>query len=336
MSTSGTPPETSRVTSQDVARYAQVSAAVVSYVINNGPRKVAPQTQARVLEAIRVLGYRPNAAARALKLGSPEMIGIVVPDSTNPFFAEFSHAVEDAAGERGHALLLANSGETAAIERKHLKAFASRQVDGVLLASVSPFPDVSPLIAAGIPVVLLDRSTPFDDVTSIGVDLRAGARMAVEHLIGHGHTNIGLVIGAQQSAEQEREQGWLDALTEAGLPEGPIARGPFSRAGGYAAGQRLLKLAHRPTAIFVSSDIQAIGVLRALHESGLDIPAEMAIVSFDGSPESEYSWPSLTTLRQPVRSMAVDAVSSLFHKADSSHTTYPTELIIRRSCGCTP
>lgn len=326
------------VTRKDVARYAGVSTAVVSYVVNGGPKKVAPATEAKVQDAIRVLGYRPNAAARALKLGSSETLGLVIPDNSNPFFSLLSHAVEDAAAERGYALVLTNSDGSVAKERRHIRNLAARQVDGVVLASVLFEPDLIELDASEIPAVLLNHGDEAPGFNSVGVNLAAGARMAVEHLIGHGHTSIGLAMGTNTANDFDgREQGWLQALADAGLPEGPIVRGPFTRPGGYAAGQRLLASANRPTAIFASSDMQAIGILRAIHEAGVAVPGEIAVASFDGSSESEYSWPALTTVEQPVRAMADAAVNALVgddRGKPPRHRIFPTKLLVRQSCGC--
>nr|WP_211881368.1 LacI family DNA-binding transcriptional regulator [Pseudarthrobacter albicanus] len=338
MTTSAVHTPRSPVTRKDVARYAGVSTAVVSYVVNGGPKKVAPATEAKVQDAIRVLGYRPNAAARALKLGSSETIGLVIPDNSNPFFSLLAHAVEDAAAELGYALLLTNSDGNLAKERRNIRNLASRQVDGVVLASVLFEPDLEALESAEIPAVLLNHGGNAPGFNSVGVDLAAGAKMAVDHLIGHGHTNIALAMGTNVANDfDRREHGWLQALTAAGLPEGPIVRGDFTRSGGYAAGQRLLASPNRPTAIFASSDMQAIGILRAIHEAGLDVPGDIALTSFDGSAEAEYSWPALTTVEQPVRIMAEAAVSALVGTSrgqEPEQRIFPTELRIRQSCGC--
>lgn len=329
-----------QVTRQDVARYAGVSTTVISYVLNSGPKRVAPATQQRVLEAIQLLGYRPNAAARALKLGSTELFGLVIPDTTNPYFAELSRAIEEAADAKGYALLVTNSAGTQAQERKLLQKLASRQVDGILLVSMESDPDPSIFAAANVPVVLLDRAVGTEGLVTVGVDYRSGSRMGVQHLIGHGHTNIGLVVGGGSSGSAaDREHGWLDALAGAGLDEGPVAHVDFSRAGGYEGGKRLLNRARPPTAIFASSDMQAIGVLRAVHEAGIRVPEDMAVMTFDGSIESEFSWPPLTAVRQPIQQMAEAAIDALVGKTQSEPSRYlcfPTELIVRASCGCLP
>lgn len=338
MATSAVQTPRGPVTRKDVARYAGVSTAVVSYVVNGGPKNVAPATEAKVRDAIRILGYRPNAAARALKLGSSETVGVIVPDNTNPFFSQLAHAVEDAAAELGFGMVLTNSDGSLAKERQNIRNLAARQVDGVFLASVVFDPDLAELEASEIPTVLLNNAGSPPGFTSVGVDLEAGARAAVEHLIGHGHTNIGLAIGTNTGNQLDgREVGWLGTLRDAGLPDGPMLQSQFSRPGGYEVGKRFLSMANRPTAIFASNDMQAIGILRALHEAGVRVPDDMALVSFDGSIDSEYSWPALTTVAQPVKSMAEAAVRALVGEGrggELQHRVLPTELIVRQSCGC--
>lgn len=322
-------------TRKDVARLAGVSTAVVSYVVN-GSKNVSPATEAKVRDAIAALGYRPNAAARALKLGSSEMLGMVIPDATNPFFAALTHAVEVAAAERGYALLIANSAGSLAAERRHLGNFAGRRLDGVFLSSVLFEPDLRDLESADIPAVLLNHSTESPGFASVGVDLGRGARAAVEHLVQHGHRRIGLIMGTNTGGNLDaREVGWRTGLEDAGLPAGPVMRGPFSREAGYQAGRWLLNEADRPTAVFASSDLLAVGLLLAMHEAGVRIPEDLAIVSFDGSPEAEYSWPPLSTLAQPVEAMARAAVAALIDSADPKRNRiFPAELIRRSSCGC--
>ena len=196
MTTPAVPAPRTQVTRKDVARYAGVSTAVVSYVVNGGPKKVAPATEAKVQDAIRLLGYRPNAAARALKLGSTETIGLIIPDNSNPFFSMLAHAVEDAAAELGYALFLTNSDGNLAKERRNIRNLAARQVDGVVLASVLLDPDLTDLEAAEIPSVLLSHSERSAGFTTVGVDLAEGARTGGgapdrarphQHRPGHGH-----------------------------------------------------------------------------------------------------------------------------------------------------
>jgi LacI family transcriptional regulator len=337
------------VTRTDVARRAGVSSAVVSYVVNSGPRNVAPETRERVLQAIEELGYRPNASARALKRGVSETIGLIISDITNPFFSEYAHAIEEAAAERGLSVIFTNSalagtgGDTGTgpdvmgTEADLIYRMILRGVDGLLLASILDAPDLDVARAAGIPVVLLDRAVPFPGHASVGTNFRAASRIAVEHLIWHGHERIGMITGfTGGSTTDDREQGWRDALQEAGLEPGPVIRVPYSRPGGFDAGVELLESSDRPTAIFALSDQQSIGLLYAIHQAGLQIPGDIAVASFDGSTESAFSWPPLTTMRQPVREMAHAAVDLLGKNDPASHRhfTFRAPLVVRQSCGC--
>lgn len=327
------------VTLDDVARHAGVSSAVVSYVVNSGPRPVAAATRDRVEESIRVLGYRPNAAARALKRGSSNTIGLSIPNNTNPYFAELSHLVEMAAEARGYETFLVNSADSEQREQRHLQKLLGRRIDGLLLASAVSEPDLADVLHSRTPIVLLDRGEAFPGVDSVGVDYRRASRVVVQHLIDHGHDDIAIVVGDERlSTTRAREQGWLDALDDAGRHPGPIVRAAYSREGGLDAGRRLLATAPVPTAVFASSDMQAIGLIRAIHEHGLRIPEDIAVVSFDGTVEAEYSWPQLTAVRQPVERMAAAAVDLLLAERTDRGTfhTFEAELVIRASCGCPP
>lgn len=327
-----------RVTRADVARFAGVSSAVVSYVVNGGPRRVSPGTAAKVVDAVRILGYRPNASARALRTGSTKLLGLVLPGLGNPLFAEMALAIESAAAQRGYAVLLTSSDGDPGTERRHIAHLTDHQIDGLLLMTAMSRPDLANLPLAGVPTVLLDTFEQTVGFASVGLDAFAGAYDAVSHLIGHGHRSIALVIGGGGAPGGElRERGWLQATRDAGLPDGAIAREPWSKAGGYQAGQRLFGGSSYPPAVFVSSDVQAIGLLRALTERGLRVPDDAAVVSFDGTDDSRYTSPQLTVVRQPVQSMATAAVQRVLAigTADEpEHAVHRPELILRESCGC--
>ncbi|MGV8895310.1 MAG: LacI family DNA-binding transcriptional regulator [Rhodoglobus sp.] len=335
-----TPPaRRSGVTRQDVAELAGVSSAVVSYVVNSGPRNVAPATRDRVLAAIHELQYRPNATARALKRGVSEIIGLVISDNTNPYFAEFARAIERVATVKGLSIIFINSAGTHEHETELVEKLLSRQVDGLLWASNEDHPEVSAVQSAGISLVLLDRARPMPGVSSLGVNFRQASRIAVDHLIGHGHRSVAMICGnAEGTSTTDRRAGWSDALEAAGLERGPIAYEQFTREGGYTAGQELMAMDPRPTAVYVTSDLQAVGLLRAVHELELRVPEDVAVVTFDGSVESEFTWPPLTAMHQPVAEMAAAAIDALTpeQQNDAQHNNFAADLVIRRSCGCTP
>jgi LacI family transcriptional regulator len=327
------------VTRGDVARYAGVSTAVVSYVVNNGPRPVAEATADRVRAAIELLGYRPNLSARALKVGSTRTLGLVLSDLVNPFFAEFALEIQSFAAAAGYAMLIANSRGDAASEHQVLDDLISRRVDGLVLGSNDARAEpLSRLRRYGIPSVLIDCAVPVPGHATLGPDAIGGSRLAVEHLIEvHGHSRVALVLGrGGRPGEDTREQGWQAATRAAALPDGPIAREAFTRDGGYAAARRLLAARNPPTAIFASSDLQGVGVLRAAHELGVRVPEDVAVVAFDGTPEAAYAWPPMTVARQPVREMAGRAVQRVLGADQPTHTheAFPMHLLIRQSCGC--
>ncbi|PRY14673.1 LacI family DNA-binding transcriptional regulator [Kineococcus rhizosphaerae] len=321
------------VTRADVARYAGVSSAVVSYVVNDGPRPVAAATAARVREAIEVLGYRPNPSAQALRRGSSRLLGHVVPDLGNPLWAQFALAVEEVAAGRGYDVLLASTEGGAEAEHRRIETLVARGVDALIVTSVMARPDLVTRAGLGVPLVLLNTFFEVPGFPSLGFDALGGARTGTAHLLGHGRGPVGLVIGGETG--ELREQGWRAAAREAGTPEGPIARGEFSRHGGYGAGLRLFGSPDRPRSVFVSSDLQAVGVLRALFELGLRVPEDVAVVSFDGTVETEFTNPQLTTVRQPVEAMARAAVArALDGDTSTDRQVLPAELVVRGSCGC--
>lgn len=327
------------VTRADVARYAGVSTAVVSYVVNGGPKPVSEATAARVLDAIERLGYRPNSTARALARGSTKTVGLVVPDSTNPFYAEYALEIQRAASGLGYALLVTNSGFDADIEFQRMLELCDRQIDGLILARGAGVGRVGELARRGVrtPAVLIDATVPLSGYATIGPDSTGGVATAVEHLLRvHRHPSVALIIGdTVEAAIDGRESGWLAAHARNSSPPGPLERAAFTRQGGYQAGRRLLGRPDRPTAIVASSDLQAIGLLRAAHELEVRIPTELAVVSFDGTAETQYCWPPLTTSRQPTTAMAQAAVHAVVGEAQrTDHQTMAMDLIIRDSCGC--
>jgi LacI family transcriptional regulator len=321
------------VTRADVARYAGVSTAVVSYVLNDGPKAVAPLTKERVLDAVRVLGYRPNAAARALSMGSADMFGLLVHDNRSPFFAELCHALDQATADAGRSLLIVNSDRTQTSTSEQIRDLLSRQIGGLIIADVLTASEQSLVESLGIPAVVIGQFGETDGLHSVGVDFSVGAREATEHLIGHGYREIAFAGSAARY--DARERGWREALTSAHLPLGPLVHTPFTYQGGYDAAVELLDGAVRPRAVLAASDQIAIGMLAAFGERGVRVPDDIAIVSFDGTVVADFVWPRLTTAVQPLEQMADAAVRLLLEPdAVRDHRAFRTRLRIRESCGC--
>ncbi|GAA3936106.1 LacI family DNA-binding transcriptional regulator [Microbacterium soli] len=321
------------MTRADVARYAGVSTAVVSYVLNGGPKNVAPLTRERVLDAVRVLGYRPNAAARALSMGSADMFGLLVHDNRSPFFAELCHALDQATADAGRSLLIVNSDRTQVPTADQIRDLASRQIAGLIIADVLTSGEQSVVHSLGIPAVVMGQFGETDDLHSVGVDFARGAREACEHLIGHGYRDIAFAGSAARY--DERERGWREALSAARLPLGPLLHTPFGYQGGYDAAVELMRLPSLPRAVLAASDQIGIGMLAAFGERGVRVPDDIAVVSFDGTIAADFVWPRLTTAVQPLEQMAEVAVQLLTDPtASRHHRALFTHLRVRESCGC--
>ncbi|MEU1626947.1 LacI family DNA-binding transcriptional regulator [Streptomyces sp. NPDC020096] len=337
-----------KVTRDDVARLAGTSTAVVSYVINNGPRPVAPATRERVLAAIKQLGYRPDRVAQAMASRRTDLIGLIVPDARQPFFAEMAHAVERAAAERGKMVLAGNSDYLDEREVHYLRAFLGMRVAGVILISQGPSENAAAEIEAwDARVVLLhERPAAIDDVAVVTDDI-GGAQLATRHLLEHGHEFVACLGGTEVTPTvgdpvTDHVEGWRRAMQEAGRStEGRLFKAPYNRYDAYKIGLELLSRPDRPTAVFCSTDDQAIGLLRAARELRIDVPRELAVAGFDDVKEAALTDPSLTTVASDREAMARAAVDLVLDDglrfAGSRRERlkqFPSRLVIRRSCGC--
>lgn len=328
------------VTRADVARLAGTSPALVSYVLNGGPRQVAPATRVRIEAAIAELGYRPNVSARSLRTNRGHALGMVIPDAANPFFAELSAVIEAAAFERGYPLFVGNAAGDEEREQAYVRTFIDRRVEGLLAISSSWGAGIADACEeAGMVLVALDRVIDPARCAHVLCDSVAGARTAVDHLIGHGHRDIACLSGPHVSTAEDRVRGYREALAAAGLPEGPTVRTDFGGAAGYRALPELLTGPRRPTAVFVTSDLQAMGMLRAAYDAGLRVPEDLAVVAFDGTEYARYTRPGLTTVVQPTRRMGELAVEMLLEQiaggaAQPGVVLLEPELATRGSCGC--
>ena len=297
---------------------------------------MASATAERVREAVRRLDYRPNRAARALRVGSSGMVGLVLPSVTNPFFAAFSEAFQAAAHLRGLAVIAASSDGVLASERELVESLPKHGIDGLVVGTVMHCSDSPTIPDAGLPTVVVNAPLPVPGVCALGPDATQGARLAVAHLLDvHGHHSVALVSG--ESGVQHpgsRELGWQQALTANSAETGQLVRVPFDRAGGLAAADQLLAMPLQPTAVFASSDAQAFGLLHGLRKAGVRVPDDIAVVGFDGTDDGAYAAPPLTSARQPVAAMAEAAFDALQHPVYPSHRLFALDLVVRESCGC--
>jgi len=325
----------------EVARRARVSPTTVSHVVN-GTRFVSAEARARVEHAILALGYRPNALARSLRRGQSHTLGLLLPDSGNPFFAEMGRAVEQAASEAGFSVILCNTENDRARERHYLGALARKQVDGiVLVAAEERGQALQGLLRARMPVVATDRERPGLAVDTVVAEHERGGELATRHLLSLGHRRIACIAGPRAlSPSALRVAGWRRALEEAGAEADPalLVHGDFHPGTGAAAARALLALPRPPTAVFACNDLMALGVLRAAAELGRRVPDDLAVVGYDDIELAPFASPPLTTVAQPKREMGREAVRLLTARiADRSRppqrTVLPVALRVRRSCG---
>ncbi|WP_147194827.1 LacI family DNA-binding transcriptional regulator [Pantoea sp. CCBC3-3-1] len=326
-----------RATRVDVAREAGTSVAVVSYVINNGPRPVADATRLRVLAAVQKTGYRPNSVARALASGTSKTYGLVVPNIGNAFVASFAHALQQEALNNGMVMLLGDAGDCRKRELELINNLLSQQVDGLFYNSVDRHPYIDVIQASGTPLVMLDRVDPALNVNILRVDEREAAHQVTAHLLSHGYQDVGIISGPPEMFNaQDRLAGWRQALQDFGVRERAewIFPAAYTREGGYHAAKEMLR-GPLPRALFASNEMQAIGCIRALAEHHIAVPQQVALVCFNGTDQAAFHVPSLTTVRQPVEAMAKAALAMLAQPGNEVHLSeFSHQLQLGESCGC--
>jgi LacI family transcriptional regulator len=324
----------------DVAKIAGVGVMSVSRVVN-GSRKVSPDTEAKVRAAIRRIGYEPNEAARVLKGHRAKILGLIVPDLADPFFATCANAIQEAAREAGYMTLMVASSNQVNVERQQAEVMMQRQIAGLIVIPIGQENDYfRNARASGLPIVSLDRPLENVDADAVLVDNREASMKLVQHLIGHGHKDIFCVLDEYlMFTKQERLLGYMQAMREAKLQTRVCMVGPTS---GTVAEQlpAILASKSRPTAIFTASDLLTVQVLRQLQSMNISIPQEIALAAFDDFDAASLITPQVTVVRQPVADLGRKAVSLLLARIEgdstspSSHVVLATELVIRASCGC--
>jgi len=337
-------PANGRASIHDVAARAGVSVTTVSHALN-GTRFVSEAAKARVEEAAHALGYVPSQIARGLKANSTRTLGMLVPNNSNPYFAEIIRGVEHHCYAAGYSLVLANSNDDPVRQSAHLRVLAERRVDGlVLVASGEDRQIAAACQDLRLPLVLVDREIDGVAADLIESDHVAGAEMATAHLLGLGHARVACIGGpADLRPSDQREAGWRRALAAAGIKPraDEFVRGDFGPQGGAAAMRRLLKSARRPTAVFVCNDLMAIGALAAAHAEGLDVPGDVSLVGFDDVPWMAMVEPGMTVVAQPTLEMGVTAARLLLRRMEDPTCEPKVEclrptLVVRASSGPAP
>jgi len=330
-----------RAVATDVARAAGVSQKTVSRVVNHDPN-VSRATRERVEAAIAALGYRPNAAARALVTQRSRVLGVAMPGSVDYGPSAQLFAIETTAWELGYSVVVASAVASSEDFGRAVGRLIDQGVDGLILAN--PYVDhgLSARVLRGVPAVNVGEDLgPGLGCPSVAVDQELGARLVVEHLLGLGHRTVHHLAGpVAQGAALRRVEGWRRALGEAGrdVPE-PLA-GDWTARSGYELG-RALAVDPDVTAVFAANDQMAVGVMRAMAEAGRAVPADVSVVGFDDTPDSGYQVIPLTTVRQAFAELSRQAVTDLVAAVEDGarerrSVRVPVDLVVRSSTGPAP
>lgn len=335
-------PQRSQVTIDMVAQRAGVSISTVSRVLNQTVH-VAEETSARVLAAVAELGYVPHTAARNLAQGKTNTLGLLLPDISADFFWPLLRGITLSAADAGYGLLIAirRPGDTLQLQ---LPPLGRHNTDGLIIFDRSVHEtELRQLASAGVPMVLLYRSAPGDlPIPTIMIENKAGARQLVDHLIEmHGCRRIGYLRGPDSNEDSRwRELGYRESLAAHGLPFDPalVGAGAFQEQPARDTVAGWLDKGLEFDAIFGGDDGSARGALAALAQAGLSVPGDVALAGFDDSPLARHLSPPLTTVRAPTEQVGQEAVAQLVRLIRTGQADrvrlLPTELIIRRSCGC--
>lgn len=333
-----------RKTSVDVAKMAGVSRTTVSFVLNNVPDvSISPSTRQRVLDAAKSLNYHPDMAGRKLASGKSNTVGLVLRQNPEQVFADafllqVVLGVEAAAAQQGfHVLLKPVAPDD---PRGYARLIHENYVDGMLVSG--PREDDSELIELhqqGVPIMLMGQ-LPGTDIPFVDINAITGAAAAVHHLIAQGHKQISMITNAPltYTSAQQRREGYLQALSEAGLQVSNafVQEGNYTPASGFEAMVNLLELTPRPSAVFIASDVVAMGAMQAIKRASLRIPDDVAVVGFDDVPLAEYYDPPLSTVRLPAYGLGWAAGDRLVRMIQGDSLDQPrlfleSELVIRRS-----
>lgn len=303
---------------KDVALRAQVSTTTVSHVVNH-TRFVSDKVRAEVEAAIRELGYVPSAVARSLKSNTTKTIGMLIPNCSNPYFAEIVRSVEDHCFGAGYTLILCNTDDDPHRQGVYLQVLSEKRIDGMIIISTGEDEALRRLLQGlPIPTVLLDR-----EIDEIHCDLvetahLQGGLMATQHLIDLGHRRIACLAGpADLNPSAQRIEGWRTALAQSGLTAQAAVllwHSDFSSQGGFSTMQSILAVPQPPTAVFVCNDLMCIGALSAAHEAGVRVPQDMSLIGFDDIELARFASPALTTIAQPKHRIGVTAVDMLLER----------------------
>lgn len=326
---------------REIAKLAGVSSATVSRVINRD-RRVSAETAARVRDVISKYGYVQNSIARSLRVARTRTIGFLIPDIANPFFPAVLRGIEGVCAKHGYNLILGNTAEDKAREKRALDTLLRYRVDGLLAIMVDETgEELKRFREMGVPVVLIDRKVESGEFDCVVIDNAGGVSDAVEYLTSLGHTRIAMIHGTRSiTPGSERLEGFLTAMAERGLdvPSSHLVDGRFTEEGGYLALGQLMHLPVPPTAVITANNLTTMGAFRALADMRVRMPAEVSLLGFDDFPLAGYLSPPVTVVNRPTVEMGRIACEMLVERVEgrgrgpARRVLLPTRLELRASC----
>ncbi len=329
------------VTLEEIARLADVSVSTVSRALSNTNYPLKAETRSRILKLAEELGYKPNLIARSLQNNRSHLVGVIVDRMQSPFSPITVQGIQDGLRHAGYSISIAYSNRDQNLAIEAINSFYSRQADGIIVLNSWLHTYNDPILAMqNRPFVFVNRVFGNCMKNCVGPGDRYGARLATQHLVDLGHRRIGYINGVKDWLEAEnRLAGYMDVMQKCGLPvdEALIQQGDWGVESGYQAAKALIGLKERPTAIFASNDIMALGSIYAIQEARLLIPEDIALVGYDDRDFAAWIRPALTPVRMPSYEMGLAAARLLLQQLTGEEmedaTQIPGKLIIRESCG---
>jgi LacI family transcriptional regulator len=322
----------------EVAAAAGVSAMTVSRALHN-QRGVSPRTRDAIVKLASEMGYRTNRVALKVSFRQSRVIGVLADHLDNPFISSLVTGVVRAAASANHEVLIYSLVDHEKRPTRNVLKLLQQFTNGVVAVLPYEFGFVQTLTQSRFPVITIETPHQHTEFPSISADSYGGARKAMRHLAELGHKCIAFVSGAEQlESAIQRRRAYDDAISVLGLArdESLILKGNYSVEGGRDAGERLLRLKRRPTAVFACNDLSAFGVISVLQKHGVKVPEDVSVVGFDDLPAASQMHPTLTTVRQPIEELGRTAVNTLLAMiaglhAATTQVTLPTDLIVRQS-----
>lgn len=332
-----------KATIKTIAQKARVSIATVSMVLNKKDERISETTRQKILAIAAELNYQPNVIARSLVTARTKTIGLLIPDVSNPFFAEIAKSIETNLSEKNYNVFLCNSNNDKKKEKAYLAELLSRNIDGLIVSSVNAedFIDKKTIAAARIPILVFDRYADGQDYYTISIEDKKGGALAAGEFADSGHLAIACLCGSTHYRNmRQRVEGFKETLANRSIKIDPalFIASDLTIEGGYQSAKALISpiKERRVTAVFCTNDLIAFGAYQAFKEAGLEIPGDVSVVGFDDIEFSKYLSPPLTTVGQPISAIGRQAARTILRAAKASrpeqnHVIFPVRLMRRGS-----